>query len=75
MKNTKIIVKTKSKSYPIYFGSGILSSAGKIINKNLPKTKKISIISDKKLPSTLVKKLSKSLQKYDVKIYRFSSKM
>ena len=54
MKNTKIIVKTKSKSYPIYFGDGILGSAGKIIKKNLPKTKKISIISDKKIPSILL---------------------
>ena len=27
MKNTKLIVKTKSKSYPIYFGNNILKNA------------------------------------------------
>ena len=40
MKNTKIIVKTKSKSYPIYFGNGIINITGKLIHKNLPDVKK-----------------------------------
>ena len=62
MKNTKIIVKTKSKSYPIYFGDGILNTTGKLIKKNLPNVKKICIISDKNLPFVLLKKLSKSLK-------------
>ena len=36
MENTKIVIKTKSKSYPIYFGDRILSTAGKIVKKRLP---------------------------------------
>ena len=44
MKNTKIVVNTGSKSYPIYFGNGILNIIGKLIKKNLPDTKKICII-------------------------------
>ena len=40
MKNTKLIVKTKSKSYPIYFGDNILNITGKLIRKNLPGVKK-----------------------------------
>ncbi len=36
MKNTKIIVRTKSKFYPIYFGSGIVDSTSMYLNKNLP---------------------------------------
>ena len=28
MKNTKLIVKTKSKTYPIYFGNNILNKTG-----------------------------------------------
>ena len=28
MKNTKIVVNTRSKSYPIYFGDGILNTTG-----------------------------------------------
>ena len=40
MKNSKLIVKTKSKTYPIYFGNNILNIAGKLIKKNLPNVKK-----------------------------------
>ena len=70
MKNTKIIINTKSKSYPIYLGNGILNTTGTLIRKNLPNVKKICIISDKNLPLILLKKLSKSLKKYNIKIYR-----
>ena len=47
MKKTKFIVKTKSKSYPIYFGNNILSSLGQLIKKKLPDIKKICDICDK----------------------------
>ena len=72
MKNTKIVVNTKSKSYPIYFGDGNLNRTGTLIRKNLPNVKKICIISDKNLPLVLLKKLSKTLKKYNPKIYRLS---
>ena len=73
MKNTKLIVKAKSKSYPIYFGNNILNTTGKLIEKNLTTVKKICIISDNKLPKILLKKLIKSLKRYDLKIYKLSS--
>ena len=57
MKNNKLIVKTKSKTYPIYFGNNILSTTGRLIKKNMPNVKKICIISDNKLPKILLKKL------------------
>ena len=60
MKNTKFIVKTKSKTYPIYFGNEILGLVGKLVKKNLPNIKKICIISDKNLPTFALKKLVKS---------------
>ena len=72
MKNTKFIVKTKSKSYPIYFGNNILNATGKLIRKNLPDVNKICIISDNKLPKLLLKRLTKSLKKYDLTIYKLS---
>ena len=50
MKNTKIIVKTKSKAYPIYFGYGIINKIGTLVRKNLPNVKKICIINDKNYP-------------------------
>ena len=40
MKNSKLIVKTKSKTYPIYFGNSILNTMGKLVKKNLPSVKK-----------------------------------
>ena len=33
MKNSKLIVKAKSKTYPIYFGSDILNTMGKLVKK------------------------------------------
>ena len=53
MKKTKLIVKTKSKIYPIYFGNNFLNSTGKLMKRNLPDVRKICIISDYKLPKTL----------------------
>ena len=72
MKNTKFIVKTKSKSYPVYFGNNIINTTGKLVKKNLPNVKKICIISDKKLPNLLLRRLTKSLKKYDLKIFKLS---
>ena len=73
MKKTKIIIKTKSKSYPIYFGSNILKITGGLVEKNLPGVKKICIISDNNLPKLLLKKLVNSLKKYELSIYKLSA--
>ena len=40
MKNNKLIVKTKSKTYPIFFGNNILNKTGGLIKKNLPTVQK-----------------------------------
>jgi len=71
MKATKIVVKTASKSYPIYFGNNIINSLGKLLKKNIPETKKVFIISDKKLPASVLKKINKSLKIYNPKVYKF----
>tara|TARA_B100001123_G_C15259931_1_gene1006198 strand:+ start:256 stop:1368 length:1113 start_codon:yes stop_codon:yes gene_type:complete len=70
MKTSKLIVKTESKSYPIYFGKDILNTTGKLMKKNLPDVKKICIISDRKLPNLILKKLIRSLKKYELKVYK-----
>ena len=44
MKNSKLIVKAKSKTYPIYFGSDILNTMGKLVKKNLPGVKKYALL-------------------------------
>ena len=73
MKNTKIIIKTSSKTYPIYFGNKIIKSIGSIMQKNLPSVKKVCIIVDKKIPSKILKELIGSLKKYKTKVYKFTS--
>jgi len=73
MKNIKLVVKTKSKTYPIYFGDNIINKTGWLIKEKLPGVKKICIISDNKLPKLLLKKLTKSLKKYELKIYKLSA--
>ena len=61
MKNNKLIIQTKTKSYPIYFGNNILEKTGILIKKNLPSVKRVCIISDIKLKKKLLKKLIISL--------------
>jgi len=72
MKNTKIIVKTRNKTYPIYIGENIIKLAGFLIKKNLYGVKKICIIADKNLPSYFLNNLKKSLKNYNIKIYKFN---
>ncbi len=69
MKNTKILVNTKSKSYPIFFGNNIINSTKTFIKKNIPNAKKISIICDRNIPGVLKNKLKKSLRIYNPKFY------
>ena len=73
MKHRKIVVRTKSKNYPIFFGNNILHFTGKLIRKNLPGVKKICIICDSRLSNKLQRKLIKSLKDYDLKIYKLLS--
>tara|TARA_B110000438_G_scaffold269304_1_gene285587 strand:- start:8649 stop:9761 length:1113 start_codon:yes stop_codon:yes gene_type:complete len=70
MKKNKLIIRTKSKTYPIYFGKNILNKTGRLIEKNLFNVKKICIISDNKIPKVVLSILIKSLKKYNLKIYK-----
>ncbi len=70
MKNSKIIVKTADKSYPVYFGNGIINLTGSLIKKKIPNARKVFLIVDKKLPLALLKKLKKSLKKYELIIFK-----
>ena len=55
------------------FGNNILNAVGKLIKKKLPDARKICIIADNKLPKLLLKKLIKSLRKYDLKILKLTT--
>ena len=73
MRTIKLNIRTKTKNYPIYFGDNILNKTGKLIKKNLPDVKKVSIVSDNKLPKKLLTKLLRSLKSYDVKLFKLSA--
>ena len=53
MKSSKLIIKTKNKIYPIYFGKNIVKKIDKLIKLNTPTIKKICIVYDNKLPKKL----------------------
>ena len=69
MKNIRIKIKTKSKTYPIYIGHKMINKIGNLIKINLPDVKKICIISDKNLPSKFLKNINISLKKYNPLIF------
>jgi len=72
MKSNRVLVNTKSKTYPIFIGDKNITSISSLIRKKLPKVKKIFIIADKKVPKKIFIKLRNSLKKYDVKIYKLT---
>ena len=69
MKKNKIIVKTKSKIYPIYIGNKNIRKVKYLIEKKLSGVNKICIISDKNIPLNIKKQLNKSLKKYGLIVY------
>ena len=73
MKNKKLIIKTKSKTYSIHFGNNILTKAGTLIKQNLTSVKKICLIIDSKLPKKKSAKLIKSLRAYDVQLFKLTA--
>ena len=73
MKSAKIIIKTESKSYPIYIGDKIINNTNALLKKNLPNVKKIFIICDKNVPLAHLQKLKSSLKSYKPNILRISS--
>ncbi len=73
MKSIKLIVKTKSKSYPIYFGNNVINLLGLYIKRDLPDVKKICLIIDLNLPKAIITKVVNSLNKFKVKIIKVRS--
>ena len=65
----EIKFKKENKSYSIVIGNNILRILPKRINKLCPKTKKIALIFDKRVPNKYKKIISRSLKKYELLIY------
>jgi len=71
MKISKIRVKNKNTDYSIFIGNGALNLLGKQIKKLCPKTKKVGLILDKKIPNKYKKKIKKQIKNYKVYVYEY----
>jgi len=65
MKKFKIIIKTKSKNYPIIIGENILGKTGNLINNQIPSCKKIALIIDSKVPKKILVQVKNSIKNFD----------
>ncbi len=71
MKLSKIRVKNKNTDYSVLIGNGVISLLGKQIKKLCPKTKKIGLILDKRIPSKYKRKIKKQVKNYKVYVYEY----
>ena len=71
MKISKIRVKNKNTDYSIFIGNGAINLLGKQIRKLCPKTKKVALILDKKIPNRYKKKIKKQIKNYKVYVYEY----
>ena len=73
MRIQKIKVKSSNSSYSIIIGRNAIQFLSKEINAVCPKTKKIGIIIDKKVPKKFKELIKKKLNKYKVFIFYFNA--
>ena len=57
----KLLVKTREKKYPIYFGANSYLKIKKILNENNIKPKKTMVIYDKNVPKKIISKFRAKL--------------
>ena len=73
MKISEIKVKNIENKYSIFIGNNILSTLPKKINSLCPKTNKVAIIIDKKIPKKYKLKMKKILKRYKVFIFEYTA--
>ncbi len=71
MKTHEIKFKNFNRNYSILIGSNILNLLPNKIKSLCPKTRKIALIIDTKVPANLRNKIKKILKKYDTYVYLF----
>jgi len=65
MKESRIIVKTKNKNYPIIIGENILGKTGNLINTQIPNCKKIALIIDSRVPKKTLVQVKNSIKNFN----------
>ena len=73
MKHTKLIIKTKSHTYPIIIGSNLIRNLNEIFKDNSIKLNKCLLLIDKKVPKKIISKIDKSLSKREVSKFFFNA--
>ena len=73
MKNLEIKFRDNLDSYSVFIGSNTLNILPHQIKKLCPKTKKIALIIDKRIPNKFKKILKRKLKNYNVFVFSFSS--
>ena len=73
MKTQEIKFKNLNKNYSILIGNNVLKILPNKIRSLCPKTKKIALIFDKKIPNKYKKSISKNLKKYELLIHNFKA--
>ena len=59
----KLLVKTKDKTYPIYFGENNCFKINKILNRNNINPNKLMVIYDKNIPKKIISKFKNRIKK------------
>ncbi len=73
MKNQEITFNNKSTSYKIIIGKNIISSLSQQVKKLCPRTKKIALIIDKKVPRKIQLSIKREIKKYKPIIFTFTA--
>ena len=73
MKAQEIKFKNLNKNYSILIGNNILKILPNKIRLLCPRTKKIALIFDRKVPNKFKKSISKNLKKYELLNYNFEA--
>jgi len=69
MKPIKLIVKTKSNSYPVIIGSGLIKNLPKFLSNNLANYNNCLLVIDKKIPKKTVNIITKTFKKKIIKYF------
>ncbi len=73
MKPIKLIVKTKSQTYPIIIGSNLFQNLSKYLKDISLNSKKYLLVIDKKVPTKFIFKINKSLKSKKTLKYFFNA--
>ena len=73
MKPIKLIVKTKSETYPIIIGQDIIQKLSDILKKNSINCKNYLLVIDKKISKKMILKITKSFKKKNIFKYFFKA--